>query len=287
MSTINNMTNGWDNPAQLTTAARRQCPTCASFYCTCDKEASPDRTAEANGDKSRASSADLGSMMVTSPTSTQAQGGEYDGSTNGFFEYAMLGMQPSTTTNDGFLPDTNTPAGGIDAFRSRSPSISPHHDSFSTSPLFAAFPYSSALVDKMAAPQQSMYINGRGFYSDPYLSLSSTHNDQNGFGMIQDGGSPYMHALQPPPAPLSPLTSNAPEYLNQQTNGTTATSSYAVSNPDSDTSSSFDSSIDDHFAPPPPAAPSSLSSHQLQSHNSKHHSLSISPVSFEDVRTLY
>ncbi|KXN91548.1 Copper resistance protein CRF1, partial [Leucoagaricus sp. SymC.cos] len=250
---------GWDNLAQLT-AGRRQCATCTSFFCTCEKGATQ---REANCcDKPRASpplSADMGTSMMVS----EQQG--YDGSAAGFFDYTMLGMQPS---NDASFLDTS----GIEAFRSRSPSISPQSSQeFPPQSQFSIFPYNA-----LPAPQQSMYINGRGFYSDPYLSLSSNMTgmndnergmDNTGFGMID---TPFLH--------LPPLSSN----LGYQPSGT-----YAVSNPDSDTSS-FDSSVDDFVAPPPPPPPPQpFTTSKQQKQNQQHHALSVSSVSFEDVRTLY
>lgn len=201
---------GWDNLAQLS-AGRRQCATCTSFYCSCERESNDHH--ESSNEASccdKPKPADMGSMLISS-----GQGQGY-GSPS-FFDYSMLGIQPS---NDAFL-DT----AAIEAFRSRSPSISPNSHHEFPPQLFATLAYST-LVDKMPAPQQSMYINGRGFYSDPYLSMSSNEHVD---GFVLDTHTPLLSL------PLSNV-----DY---------PTGTYAVSNPDSDTSS-FDS-VDD-FAPPPP-----------------------------------
>lgn len=165
---------------------------------------------------------------------------------------------PAFSTNENvFMPD-------VDAFRSRSPSISPRNggDQF-PSHLFNG-------DDRLSAPQQSMYINGRGFYSDPYLSLASNNSC---------GGDVLSSAVFLPPTTDVTSFDFAHQHLQQQDEVSAPT--YAVSNPDSDTSStSFESSGDEqHSLFGGGSAPTLLQpSSSLQ--GSRHHSLSVSPVSF-------
>lgn len=246
---------GWDSLAQLT-AGRRQCATCTTFFCTCEKEgtgAAGDRhqhesSSEASSccDKPKLSPADMGSVMLGS--NSQGQGG-YNSSD--FLDYSMLGIQ---SVNDVYLDTT-----AMEAFRSRSPSISPHstHDPYPPQFLSTTFSFPT-LSDKMPASQQSMYINGRGFYSDPYLSLSSNERTVDDFAVLEA------------PTPFLALSVSNVDY---------PPGTYAVSNPDSDTSS-YDS-VDDFPPPPPPPLP------QTQSQSKEAQRLSVSPISFEGMRTLY
>ncbi|KAF5345846.1 hypothetical protein D9756_011216 [Leucocoprinus leucothites] len=269
MSSSNNNNlagGGWDpngnssNSNNNISPQRQPCATCTSFFCTCEKrEASsspvagdhhPHEAAAPRNccDKPRLSPPPP-TMMVTSTSSD-------------FFDYTMLGsMQPSTTTtNDAGFMDA------VDPFRSRSPSVSPQsaHDEESLSTqLFGGpgFLYSTPdFVDKIPVPQQSMYINGRGFYSDPYLSLSSPGGGGGG-GHESQTHSGFTPFLPPPPTAATLLQTPMDfdydfVYQHQQMEDAAVTAAggggpgeirtYAVSNPDSDTSSSFDSSVDEN-----------------------------------------
>jgi hypothetical protein len=225
---------GWDSLAQLA-SGRTQCATCNSFFCTCGKEA-------ATGDRQRREMGNEDPACCDKPklpsvdmmgSNNQGQGG-YESSD--FLDYSMLGM------NDVYLDSA------MEVFPRRSPSSASHSnpDTFSQM-LSTSFTY-PALVEKMSPSQQSMYINGRGFYSDPYLSMSSNERSVDNFGVLDT------------PAPFMPMqVSN----LN-----------YPVSNPDSD-SSSYDS-VDDFGPLPSSRQPSDMAPR-----------MSMSPVPSEGMRTLY
>lgn len=155
----------------------------------------------------------------------------------------------------------------VDAFRSRSPSISPHHggDQF-PSHLFNG-------DDRLSAPQQSMYINGRGFYSDPYLCLASS--DSCG------GGDALSSAVYLPPTTNVTDFDFAHQHLQRQDE---VPVTYAVSNPDSDTSStSFESSVDEQHSLLGGGGNAPTSVHPTSSlQGRQYHSLSVSPVSFDN-----
>lgn len=236
-SSVDDQTAGWVDGLAQSTAVRRQCTTCTSFY-TCEKEGS-DHSNPPNEASccSKPKTTDMSSMMSV-PGNSQEQAGY--GSPDYFDYSSMLGnIQPSDET----YFDATTSV--MEPLRSRSPSVPLNSTHDLPSQLFTSFPYST-LIDKMPPSQHSMYINGRGFYSDPYLSLSSSERME---GFVLDTQTPFL-ALPLSNADYTPRT-------------------YAASNPDSDTSS-FDS-LDD-FAPPPPPPQSKQS---------------VSPISFEGVRTLY
>lgn len=173
---------------------------------------------------------------------------------------ASLNFPTFTATNENaFMSD-------VAAFQSRSPHSG--DDNQFSSHLFSGATGS----DRLPAPQQSMYINGRGFYSDPYLSPS----DSSG------GGDGFASTVFLPPSTSVTDFDVTHQHLQQQDE---ASVTYAISNPDSDTSStSFESSGDEHSMFGDGSAPSLQSSSSFQ--GNKHHSLSVSPVSFEN-RTLY
>jgi hypothetical protein len=267
----------------------------------------------------------------------QEQGYDAPGSGSGYFDYAMpmLGMsQPQQQQQSQSAEEANISAPvpsaasylEVASLRSRSPSISPHHEFFTTFNNPHQLPPFHYLEERMSAPQQSMYINGRGFYSDPYLSNTSHVNANpqergasSGYGMIDTGvGMGFLPPPPPPPPPPGLLEDLDYPLVTNETG-------YAISNPDSDISSSpsssslsttFDSSssysIGGDFrvvnagtpAPPPPPPPPPGSVHhstlQVRTVKRRHQrqgslSVSVSPVpvdvpvsmSFEDVRTLY
>jgi hypothetical protein len=225
---------GWDNIAQLT-SGRTQCATCNSFFCTCGKEAATgdrQRCEMTNEDPACCDKPKLPSVDM-SGSNNQGHGG-YESSD--FLDYSMLGM------NEVYLD----PA--MEVFPPRRSLTSPSNsnpDTFSQM-LSTSFAY-PALGEKMSPSQQSMYINGRGFYSDPYLSMSSNERSVD-FGIL-DTSAPFM--------PMQASNLN-----------------YPVSNPDSD-SSSYDS-VDD-FGP----LPSSRQASDIAPR------MSLSPVPSEGMRTLY
>ncbi|KAF9444289.1 hypothetical protein P691DRAFT_763537 [Macrolepiota fuliginosa MF-IS2] len=288
ISSMDGQLTGWDNLAQLT-AGRRQCATCTSFFCTCEKEVGVDRHHHHHHEPSNeVSCCDKPKLVDMGSGQGQGRGGVaaaaaiaaggYGSSAPDFFDYSMLGMQPSNDTSS-YL-DT----AAIEAFRSRSPSISPnsihhHHHEFSsqmfTTTAAPSFTPYSALVDKMPASQQSMYINGRGFYSDPYLSMSSNSNGANNHerGSSGGGGGGADGFVLDTHTPFLSLPLSDVDY---------PPGTYAVSNPDSDTSS-FDS-VEDFVSVPSSSqrAVSVVHQHQQQTKRS-----SVSPVSVEGMRTLY
>lgn len=167
---------------------------------------------------------------------------------------------PTFATNENiFMSD-------VDAFRSRSPSISPHGggDQFPTH-FFNG-------DDRLFVSQQSMYINGRGFYSDSYLCLASS--DSCG------GGDALSSAVF-----LAPATSVTDfDFSHQQVQQQDEVPvTYAVSNPDSDSSStSFESSGDEQHSLFGGGSKPTLFQPSSSLQGSQHHSLSVSPVSFEN-----
>ena len=167
---------------------------------------------------------------------------------------------PAFSTNENmFMSD-------VDAFRSRSSSISPHNNGGDQFPshLFNG-------DDRLSAPQQSMYINGRGFYSDPYLCLASSDSC---------GGDALSSAVYLPPATNVTDFDFAHQHL-QQHNEVPVT--YAVSNPDSDTSStSFESSGDEQHSSLGGGSAPTLVHPTSSLQGRQRHSLSVSPVSFNN-----
>lgn len=223
---------GWDSLAQLATG-RTQCATCNSFFCTCEKEAADD-------DRQRREVTNEDSACCDKPKVPSVDMGQGNYESSDFLDYSMLGI------NDVYLDSA------MDVFRSRSPSSSPNSNPESFSQMLSTpFAY-PALVEKMSPSQQSMYINGRGFYSDPYLSMSSNERGVDNFGVLDT------------PTPFMPMQVSNLDYPVEN---------YAISNPDSD-SSSYDS-VDD-FGSLPSQQPSD-----------KAPRMSVSPVPLEGMRTLY